>query len=105
MPAVEFATLTTWAHHVRAEAGAPAAEYVIDVQIKTRGACELINVAARFGDPFGSLATGSTPFPRCSIGDAAEIPRLLNVFEQDLLNAFGQDFTDQLGSPTIEERE
>ena len=104
VPAVEFATLVAWAHHVRVESGAPTAEYVVDVQIKTTGTCELVNTAAFLGQPFGSLDTGSTLFPRYSFGDQSEIPTLLNAFEQDFLNAFGQDLTNQLGSLTMEER-
>ena len=88
----------------RVEAGAPTAEYVIDVQIKTTGARELINTTACHGQPFGSLDTGSTPFPRYGVGDQAETPSLLNSFERDFASAFGQDYTNQLGSLTMEQR-
>lgn len=105
VPAVEFATLATWAHHLRAEAGVPGAEYVIDVEIETRGTCKLINLDNLHGEPFGSLGTGSTPFPRYSLGDFAEIPSLLNGFEHDFLSAFGEDPTNELGGLTIEQQD
>ena len=105
VPAVEFATVALWADHVRTEAGAPGAEYVIDVEIETKGTCTLINVDDLYGEPFGSLGTGSTPFPRYSLGDQAEIPSLLNGFEHDFLNTFGEDPTNELGGLTIEQQD
>ena len=105
VPAVEFATLATWADHVRAEAGAPGTEYVIDVEIETRGTCKLINADNLHAEPLGWLDEGSTPFPRYSLGDQAEIPSLVNGFEHDFLNAFGEDPTDKLRSLTIKKQD
>ena len=104
LPVVEFAALASWAHQVRAEAGAPTAEYVIDVQITTKSPCELINRTLDYPEPFGFQDTGCTHFPRYSLGDVAEIPSLLDAFEQDFLNTFGQELPTQLGGLMIEEQ-
>lgn len=105
VPAIAFAHLIAWAQHVREEAGAPTAEYVIDVEIEIRDSCKLVYLNA-YDHPelLGSLDTSSTPFPRYSLADQAEVPSLLNGFEHDFLSTFGVDRTDDFGNLTIEEQ-
>lgn len=105
VPVVEFATLAMWADQVRAEAGAPNAEYAIDVEIVSKvRPCEVIATTTDDGQLLGRLEPGSTHFPRYPLGDAEQLPQLLEVFERDFLNACGRDLAAQQGNLTIEKR-
>ena len=105
VPVVEFATLAMWADQVRAEAGAPTAEYAIDVEIVSKvRPCEVIATTTDDGHLLGRLEPGSTHFPRYPLGDAEQLPQLLEVFERDFLNACGRDLAAQQGNLTIEKR-
>ena len=102
LPVVEFAALAVWADQVRAEAGTPAAEYVIDVEIVTKGRpCHVINSNTRERLVVCTLPMGSTSFPRYSLGDVEQFPQLLKDFEQDFLNACGLVPSDTHGDLRI----
>ena len=104
LPVVEFASLAAWVGQVRTEAGAPTAEYAVEVQIDTKGPCRVIHGNAPPSPPVGSLDSGSTMFPRYALGDPEHLPKLLDIFERDFLNACGKDFANQLGNLTVEKR-
>lgn len=105
VPAIAFAHLIAWAKHVREEARAPTAEYVIDVEIETKGTCNLLMLNEYHQPvPLGSLGTGSTPFPRYSLGGQTEVPSLLNGFEHDFLSTFGVERTDDFGDLTMKDQ-
>ena len=67
LPIVEFANLATWVYQVRTQSHSPTAEYAIDVQIETRGTCNIRNGADRLGSQIGTLERGSVRFPRYSL--------------------------------------
>ena len=105
LPVVEFALLAKWAQQVRAEAGAPTAEYALHVQIDAKGPCHVIHHNVVPQASFGSLGAGSTTFPLYPLGEPEHLPKLLDIFERDFVNACGKDVADQQGNLTTEERD
>ena len=101
LPIVMFADLAIWADHVRKQALAPAAEYVLDVEIRVLGGNVPVNRDGWY-DSSGTLQLGSIKFPRYSLDDPDEIPTLLALFERDFWNSFGKDISaEQQGTLVI----
>ena len=92
VPIVMFADLAVWADHVRKQALAPAAEYVLEVEIRVLGGNVQVNRDGWY-DSSGTLQLGSIKFPRYSLDDHDEIPDLLVLFERDFWNSFDKDIS------------
>ena len=106
VPVVEFASLAVWADQLRTEAGAPTAEYAIDVEIVAKvRPCDVLRDTTDQQPLLGRLSKGSTSFPRYALRDAEQLPQLLEVFERDFVNACGTDLGNQQGNLTIEKRD
>ncbi|MDE2992095.1 MAG: ATP-binding protein [Chloroflexota bacterium] len=97
-----FANLIIWADRVRNEATMPTVEYAVGVELNIRG--ENVSVAGYGRDahsqPFGirDFSPGSVKYPgellgepRYSLGEAGEIPDLIELFERDFWNSVGHD--------------
>ena len=105
-----FANLLIWIDRLRNHAGAPVAEYALELETRIygypfphlavpekmenfrtqRGYQYIEEVRTGFGNDF-ALGTymDSTRFPRYSLGSSDEIIRILNSFELDLWNNVG----------------
>ena len=95
-----------WADQVRVATGAPISEYAVDVEIVVKDRpCVVIDVTTDGKQVSGRIEPGSTPFPRYALGDAEQLPRLLEVFERDFLNSRGTDLPERQGMLSIEEHE
>ena len=103
-PIALLANLIAWACRVRNEAGAPMAEYAVEMEICARGpGVKVANPGNNYRLPWpGLLAEGSTKFPRYSLGNTDEVVRLLNLFERDFWNSFGKDIGADEGVLKIE---
>ena len=103
-PILQLANLIAWAHRVRIEAGAPTAEYALDIQIRVRGhATKVMNPVWNGRMPWlALLAEGSTDFPRYSLRDTDEAVRLIRLFKRDFWNSFGKDIGANEGEFEIE---
>ncbi len=91
LPVLLLANTLTQAHRLRTEAGAPTAEYAIEVRIDVAGSIPV--VVAKDGDPIFSRERQLDPehgrFPRYALGSPDEIPALLTTFHQDLWDSLG----------------
>ena len=105
-----FANLLVWIDRLRNHAGAPVAEYALELETRIygyplphlavpekmekfrtqRGYQYIREMRTGFGNDF-ALGTEmeSTQFPRYSLGSSDEIVRILNLFERDLWNNVG----------------
>lgn len=93
-----FANLLIWIDRLRNHAGAPIAEYALELETRIYGE-PLPRLIANFRIKRGYLGFGnyspvgtpmdSTRFPRYSLGSSDEIVRILNSFELDLWNNVG----------------
>ena len=103
-PIVLLANLIAWAHRVRDVAGAPMAEYAVEIELCARGPrVKIANLSNNHRLPWlGLLAEGSMNFPRYSLTNADEAVRLLNRFKRDFWNSFGKDVGADDGVLTIE---
>ena len=103
-PILQLANLIAWAHRVRIEAGAPTAEYALDIQVRVRGhATKVMNPVCDYRMPWlALLAEGSTDFPRYSLRDTDEAVRLIRLFKRDFWNSFGKDIGANEGEFEIE---
>ena len=91
-PVEMLANLAVWANRVRNQAGAPAAEYVLEVEIRIiGGTVEVYNPHHPFRDDRPRLPSGSIIFPRYPVGDSGSIPDLLTLFDRDFWNSLGED--------------
>ena len=90
LPLIFFANLVVWADRVRIQALSPTVEYVLEVEIRAVGRTVSIRRSGAYL-PLGTLPPGSIEFPRYSLGDPAEVPKLLTLFHKDFLNSFGTD--------------
>lgn len=91
-PVEMFANLAVWADRVRNQAGAPAAEYALEVEIRIiGGTVEVYNPGHPFRDDRPILPSGSIVFPRYPVGDSGSIPDLLTLFDRDFWNSLGED--------------
>ena len=92
VPVKMLANLAVWADRVRNQAGAPAAEYALEVEIR------IIGGAVKIYDP-GHPIRGDCPillpesiiFPRYSLGDPSSILDLLALFYRDFWDSLGED--------------
>ena len=100
LPVEAFANLLVWADCVRRQAQAPTAEYALDVEIISTSD-RTIGVGTHVLRPVRRLELGSTHFPRYSLADSEEIPRLLNLFWRDFWNAVGQEIRAEAGTLSI----
>ena len=100
LPVEAFANLLVWVDCVRRQAQAPMAEYAIDVEIISTSD-RPIDVGTHVSRPFWRLELGPTHFPRYSLADSEEIPRLVNLFWRDFWNAVGQDIVAEAGTLSI----
>ena len=92
-----FANLVVWADRVRIQALSPTVEYVLEVEIRTVGRTVSITRGGAYL-ALGTLQPGSTTlFPRYSLGDRDEIPKLLALFRRDLWNSLGKDIGTEEG--------
>lgn len=103
-PIVLLANHIVWAHRIRGVAGAPMAEYAVDIQILGLGPSVKI---ANLGNNkrmlwLGLLAEGSISFPRYMLSNTDEALCLLNRFKRDFWNSFGKDVCASDGVLTIE---
>lgn len=91
-PIVLLANLIAWAHRVRDEAGAPMAEYALEIQICARGSVKVPNPENDYYQPWlGRLEEDSRTFPRYALGNTDEGVRLLSQFRWDFRNWLGKD--------------
>ena len=99
-----FANLISHAHRIRNQAGAPAAEYAIEVEICIIGRTARLMLPAYASSPETpeELRQGSTTFPRYSLGDRDEISDLLNLFYRDFWNHMGADIDAETDTLVIE---
>ena len=92
MPLILLANLIVQAVRLREQAGVPAAEYAIEVQILARGTTITVGrPGPQYGRPVGEFDSGSVTFPRYPLGDSTEALDLLNLLRRDLYNALGED--------------
>ena len=99
---VLFANLTAQAHRVRGQAGAPMAEYAIEVETYVRGRDARLMSPTEHYLPANISGLGATKFPRYPMGNRDEIARLLNLFCRDFWNNLGTDIGDESGELVIE---
>lgn len=103
LPIVMFANLAIWADHIRKQALAPAAEYVLEIEIRVLGGNVPIK-PERWRIASGLLQPGTIKFPRYSLDDPDEIPSLLALFERDFWNSFDKDLSTAQGNLEIQKR-
>ena len=100
-----FANLLVWIDRLRNHAGAPVAEYALELETRIYGeplprlailkkSAEVRIQRGHEYDEFGNrcafgIPMDSTRFPRYSLGNSDEIIRTLNLFELDLWNNVG----------------
>ena len=92
-PIVIFLNLAIWAEYVRNQADAPTAEYALEVEICVRGGNIAVRNPSATRPPSEILQSGTTRFPRYSLGDSDEILELLRFFYRDFWNNLGQDYS------------
>ena len=95
LPVVEFTHLALWTDHVRGQAHAPTAEYALEIEICVRGSAVSVDCDHYFSA--GRFPPGGIEFPRYTLGDSDEIPRLSALFERDFWNSFGADIGSAQG--------
>ncbi len=81
------------AHRFRSAAGAPGAEYGLEVEFLRKGS-DLRMTGFGGGSPVGRrwiIDPNPLLLPRLSLGDASEIPMLMSQIAEDLFNAAGID--------------
>ncbi len=87
-----FAKLAVWADHIRRQADAPTAEYVLEVEICVRGNEISFFMENGMNNGSGKLLPGSlVKFPIYSLGDRDEILELIELFERDFWNNLAKD--------------
>ena len=99
LPVVEFANLAVWADHVRGQAHAPTAEYALEIEIRVLGG--FVSVDRDKYSKVGTFPPGLIEFPRYTLGDSDEIPRLSALFERDFWNSLGKDVGVEKGTFSI----
>ena len=83
-PVEMLANLAAWANRVRNQAGAPAAEYALEVEILVVGGAVKVLIVGRYSShDCPTLLPGSTVFPRYSLGNPSSVPDLLALFDRD----------------------
>ena len=105
LPIVMFADLAVWADHVRKQALAPAAEYVLEVEIRILGGIIQVEPTPYIlgsYQPTGTLQPNSITFPRYSLIDPDEIPTLMALFERDFWNYMAKDISVAQGTLEIQ---
>ena len=103
MPLILLANLIVQAARLREQAGVPAAEYAIEVQILAKGTTITVGrPGPQYGRPVGEFDSGSVTFPRYPLGDSAEALDLLNLLQRDFYNALGEDIDTAEDTWTIE---
>ncbi|HEX7043570.1 MAG TPA: hypothetical protein VF203_03040 [Burkholderiales bacterium] len=83
----------------RQAAGAPSAEYGLELEIQnTGGELPIAMYGGRdpFGRRLGPLPAGDIVFPRYSVGAPEEFVRLSILLERDFWHAAGHDFKELL---------
>ena len=91
-PIEMLANLAVWANRVRNQAGAPAAEYALEVEIRVIGGPVTVhNMAKYFRSSCPTLLPKSIVFPRYSLGDSSSVPDLLALFDRDFWDSLGED--------------
>ena len=107
LPIVMFADLAIWADHVRKQALTPAAEYVLEVEIRIFGGIIQVEpnpyILVSY-QPTGTLQPNSITFPRYSLIDPDEIPTLMALFERDFWNYMAKDISVAQGTLEIQIR-
>ena len=100
---VVFANAIVWANGVRNYASVPSSEFAIEVELYVRGE----NISVRVDDlnhiQAGRLRDGGIKYPRYSLGETDEIPRLISLFERDFWDSIGSRFGGYEGDYVIED--
>ena len=90
-----FANLLVSTNHIRHQADAPIAEYVLEVEICVRGFPTSVrtNIVCKRGweREQGKLQPGSKIFPRYPLGNSDGTLELLTLFHRDFWNLLGED--------------
>lgn len=89
LPVVLLANTLTQAHCLRTEAGAPTAEYGVEVQFRVAGALPVRLVTDELPPREWVLRRDLGPLPRYSLVSAGEVPAILTTFYQDLWDNLG----------------
>ncbi len=85
-----FANLMVWIDKLRNHAGAPVAEYALELEVYIYGEpLPFLIVPDQTIDFLQGNPMDSTRFPRYSLGSSDEIIRVLNLFNLDLCNNVG----------------
>lgn len=80
------------AHRFRSIAGAGGCEYGFEGEVLwNEGSLHLTSLGGKAYRTMGKLEPNPVSFPRMSLGDTREIPRLIGLLERDLFNAAGVD--------------
>lgn len=77
----------------------PNSEYALDVEVFANGRQLALAGGSSHrdfhgifqGERFGRLRKGLTSFPRYSLSESSDIPKVAALFEQDLWDAIGKD--------------
>ena len=99
-PVSIFAHIVEWADRIREIAEVPMAEFVIEVEIKSK--CGGVKVTFennhRSGFLLGTLPMGTYIFPHYSLSESAKKVDLVSQFERDFWNFLEKDIGDRQGS-------
>ena len=94
-----FAQVVEWADRIRKQAKNPMAEFVIEVEIKSK--CGGVKVTFennhRSGYLLGILPMGTYIFPHYSLSESAKKVDLVSQFERDFWNFLEKDIGDRQG--------
>ncbi len=107
LPIFVFANLAAWADQIRSQASVPTVEYVIEMEIRTKG--KGVILAHDYANAIFAIRNG-TIFPpgtkeslRCSLGDSEKIPECVASFYLDFWGLFPNHGYAEKAVFTIEE--
>ena len=89
---VAFANTIVWADSVRNVGSVPSAEFAIEVELYIRDDNMPVRIDDLNGFQAGSLQDGRIKYPRYSLGESDEIPKLISLFERDFWDSIGITF-------------
>ena len=98
-----FANLAVWADRVRCQAGIPAAEYALEIEIYAKGGSVQVGlegVVIGMGFEEGTLQPDVKI--RYSLGSPDEFNHLLQLFDRDFQNSCGREILDDQGTYAIQ---
>ena len=107
LPIAVFANLAVWADRIRSQTPISTAEYIIEMEICTKGRRVILThdyTAAIFAIRNGTIfPPGTKESLRCSLGDSEEIPECVASFYLDFWNLFPNHGYAEKAVFTIEE--